>query len=126
MKSRIALGLWIVMACVWVAGAQKPRTWSSTGGATVTASYAGFENGVVVLKQEDGKLLQIDVRMLVPDDQEAVRKLALAAGIFPIWAQASLHKPPPINCLLLQMASGKANIWFMRPIITGHLLRRMA
>ncbi len=56
------------------------RTWTSTGGQTIEASFESFVCDAVRLKGTNGKSFQIPLSRLVEADQEAVRELARAAS----------------------------------------------
>lgn len=80
MRSLFWLSMVMAFCVVLEVEAAKARTWTSASGSTVSASYAGFKDGSVILEKEDGARLQIGLDMLIPADQAEVRKLALAAG----------------------------------------------
>lgn len=61
-------------------GASGLRSWSSTKGASVNASFEKLERGMVYLKKEDGKTIKINMNQLVQSDQQAVRDAATAAA----------------------------------------------
>jgi len=63
------------------------RTWTSTGGQTLEASFESFICNVVRLKGKSGKSFQVPISRLVEADQAAVKELAKAvsASRQPSW-----------------------------------------
>jgi len=68
----------------------KYRTWTDTQERTVTADFVRINNGNVVLKQNNGKVIQVPYLSLSDEDQEFVRELLEAKG----QADQLPRKPP--------------------------------
>ncbi|MCF7855550.1 MAG: hypothetical protein K9N51_12180 [Candidatus Pacebacteria bacterium] len=65
---------------------QPMRTWTSSTGATVEGQFSSFDDGMVNVKMEDGKVMTIGITDLSSDDQAYVKKIvgkAAAAAIPP-------------------------------------------
>lgn len=61
-------------ALTTIAKKEKLRTWTSTSGKTVEASFAGIEDGKVQLRSAEGKMGAIPLANLISADQQYARK----------------------------------------------------
>lgn len=83
LRTMIGLLAWCVVAGT-VAGETNGvtglRSWKTLSGSEVMAEFVAVKQGVLTLRQEDGKLLQIRPNALIVEDREIVRQLAAAAS----------------------------------------------
>lgn len=74
-----AMAIVLFLVCIATAEA-KYRTWTDAQDRTVTAEFVRINNGNVVLKQNNGKVISVPFYSLSDDDQEFVRELLEAKG----------------------------------------------
>lgn len=95
------------IACCWMSWygassfAEEARTWSDKSGKfKIKATFKSLENGTVVLEQEDGSELEIELKKLSAADQEYANQAAEGDNPFkkksddPFKPKAKKKKPP--------------------------------
>lgn len=75
------------------------RTWTSAAGVSLKAEFVSYEDGIVSVKTEDGKLMKIRVTELSKEDQEYVKKT--------VGAEAAPATPPKPGPKVLPLLEGE-------------------
>ena len=91
--------LLLIFACTLLASGLRAenevyRTWTSSDGRTMEATYRGIENGNVFLQVRNGLVYRLPLEKLSPADQEAARTLkpeGLGIPADPLLAQAAFR-----------------------------------
>lgn len=92
----------------WNAGRAEIRVWTSRGGSTVEAEWAGEEGGNVLLRKADGRTLGIALTSLCDADQAFARSLRPAAA--PAAAPVPAATPAPGPAATNRMSLGGVEV----------------
>jgi hypothetical protein len=90
--SKAGTALLALLTAVTVSTA-KPRTWTSTSGATVDAEYVELKGTSLILQPAEGQPVSIPLDRLIPADRELARKLAIEAGHVPDEGSGAVTSP---------------------------------
>ena len=75
MKTKCIASIVLAAGIGLFANASEMRTWTSTSGTTIEASFEKYEMGFVHLKLENGKVLKVNRNQLVDKDWKFLEKL---------------------------------------------------